>query len=224
MKRDNSIFTGWLGVQHQLSLVSRLTGAGLAIVVIVAGLAGPAYCQTNSTALLLQQTPAQGGEISLGVGVHHFALNTEVTLTAVPKHGYQFAYWLGDVSEPTARTTIVYLDAPKIIIAIFERLEFELELLAVEERAQSRPGGGLRRSGADYTRRGFSGGGGRRPPPEWRWPEWPEPKISDDFPAPKDANDFPVPVPEPATGVLLALGSLFTFTRRRGHRPDRRLS
>jgi len=214
MKRDNSIFTGWLGVQHQLSLVSRLTGAGLAIVVIVAGLAGPAYCQTNSTALLLQQTPAQGGEISLGVGVHHFALNTEVTLTAVPKHGYQFAYWLGDVSDPTARTTIVYLDAPKIIIAIFERLEFELEFLAVEERAQSRPGGGLRRSAADYVRRGFSGGGGgRRPPTEW---EWPEREKSDYFPVPGDANDFPVPSsPEPTTALLLALGSLFTFTRRR---------
>ena len=215
MKGNNSIFVGWQGVV-------------LAVVVIAAGLPGPAYCETDGTALLLQQTPARGGEVSLGVGVHHFALNTEVTLTAVPKPGYQFVYWLGDVSDPTASSTIVYLDVPKIVIAIFERLDFDFELL-VEEGPQSSFGGGrgLRRSAADYARGGGGGAGGRRPIkwrwPEWEWPEWEEgeqPEKPNDFaPVPKDGNDFPVPgVPEPAAGVLLALGSLFVFTRRRAEK------
>jgi len=227
MKSNNSIFTGWRGVQHQLSLISRLIGAGLAVVVIAAGLCVPAYCQTADTALLLQRTPAWGGEISLGAGIHHFARNTKVTLTAIPEPGYQFVYWLGDVSDPRAMSTIVYLDAPKIVIAIFERIgyEDERELLIVNggvASGSSGAGGGgrLRRSAADYSRQGY-GGSGRRWPPRQRWPELPEPpeppeEEQEDFPVPEDGNDFPVPSsPEPATGILLALGSLFTLTRRR---------
>ena len=96
----------------------------LAIVVIVGGLAGPAYCQTNGVALLLQQTPVQGGTLNLSMGVHNFELYTEVTLTAIAKPGYQFVYWLGDVRDSTSNNTTVYLDGPKIIIAVFERARY----------------------------------------------------------------------------------------------------
>ncbi len=60
----------------------------------------PAYCQGEDIALLLQKAPANGGVVNIGTGVHHFSSNAEVTLTATPKSGYQFAYWLGDVSDP----------------------------------------------------------------------------------------------------------------------------
>jgi hypothetical protein len=166
----------------------------------------PAYCETDGTALLLQQAPPQGGIITPDVGVHHFDLNTDVTLTAVPRPGYQFIYWLGDVSDPTANRTVVYLDAPKIVVAIFERAEYKF--LDVQERSQSAPGGGLSRSAADYGRQGFGGGGGRRP----EKPRWPEPPDQEPQPEP---DDFPVPIPEPATVCLLGLGGLILLRRKR---------
>ncbi|MBA7671763.1 hypothetical protein ES703_79926 [subsurface metagenome] len=201
MKRNNSIFIGWQVVI-------------LALAVVLCGLLEPAYCETDGTALLLQQTPPQGGKITPGVGVHHFEPYAEVTLTAVPKPGYQFVYWMGDVSDPTANSTIVYLDAPKIVIAVFERVEYDF--LAVEERPQSRPVGGLVGSAGDYARTGGGGGIGRRPswpsPPEEEKPE----EKEEDFPVPPEGNDFPVPepIPEPATAALLVLGSLFALARR----------
>ena len=189
MKRNNSTFIGW-------------QGAILAIVVVVAGLLDPAYCRTDDPVLVLQQTPPEGGTITPHVGVHHFGLNTDVTLRAVAKPGYQFIYWLGDVSDPTANRTIVYLDAPKIVIAVFERVEYEL--LAVEQRAQSAPIGGLYASAGDYYGQGGFGGPGGKRPHKFRRPSLPEP----------EPNDFPVPIPEPATAVLLVLGSLFAFVKR----------
>jgi len=173
---------------------------------ILCALLEPAYCETDGTALLLQQAPPQGGIITPDVGVHHFDLNTDVTLTAVPRPGYQFIYWLGDVSDPTANRTVVYLDAPKIVVAIFERAEYKF--LDVQERAQSGPGGGLGlfAGAADYGRQGFGGGGGRKPQ------SWPRPPDQEPQPEP---DDFPVPIPEPATVCLLGLGGLILLPRRR---------
>ena len=201
MKRNNSIFTGWECVI-------------LALAVVLCGLLEPAYCETDGTALLLQQAPPQGGKISPSVGVHHFEPYAEVTLTAVPKPGYHFVYWLGDVSDPTANSTIVYLDAPKIVIAVFERVEYDF--LAVEERPQGSPVGGLSPSGADYSRGGGGGGIGRRPSPPSS-PEEEKPEEKEDFPVPPEGNDFPVPepIPEPATVLLLGLGSLALLRKRR---------
>ena len=177
----------------------------LAIAVLLYGLLEPAYCQTNGSVLLLRQTPLQGGTITPAVGVHHFDFNTDVTLTAVPKPGYQFIYWLGDVSEPTANKTIVYLDTPKIVIAAFERLKYEF--LATEEESRSASAGSLFASSADYGRGGFIGGGGRKSPR--RWTPWAPP------PEEGPQEDFPVLTPEPATIALLGLGGLVLICRKR---------
>ncbi len=203
-----------------ISMLIRWQIVLLAVAVIAAAFAGPAYCQIDGTALLLQQAPEQGGRITPSVGVHHFESGTEISLTAIAKPGYQFVYWLGDVGDPTASSTIVYLDSPKIVIAVFERAEYEF--LIVEEGPQNGRGGGggLRRSAGDYSRQG--GGSGGKRPPKFRWPQPPEeeepPEVEEDFPVPEpvdEEEDFPVPIPEPATGVLLVLGSLFAFGRHR---------
>ena len=194
MKNNSSIFVKWQALI-------------LAIMFVFCALLEPAYCQTNGTALLLQQTPVQGGTITPDVGVHHFDLNTDVSLTAVPRPGYQFVYWLGDVSDPTAYRTFVCLDAPKIVVAIFERAEYEFA--DVLERSQSAPGGGLFASASDYSHQAFSGGtGGRRV----EGPRFPSPPDQEPQPQP---DDFPVPIPEPAMVCLLGLGGLILLRRRR---------
>ena len=187
MKPSGPTFVGW----------RRLISA---IAIIVGCLFAPAYCQTPDVALLLQQTPAKGGVMTPIAGIYHFELNSEVTLTAVPKPGYQFVYWLGDVSDPAATNTIVYLDKPKIIIAVFEQSEYGA--LAAEEGMPGGGGGGggggLVATVANYGQTGgISGGGGGSP------------KLSKSV-----SSKGTEVIPEPATGVLLVLGSLFAFTRR----------
>jgi hypothetical protein len=192
MMKNNSISIGW----QKIILV---------LAVVISGLLQPAYCETGGPVLLLQQTPANGGTITPGTGVHYYELNASVTLTAVPQAGYYFVYWLGDVSDPASNRTTVYLDAPKIVIAVFERTVYAV----VEMAATSIPGGfwgGMTAGAADYSRRGGGGGGDdpRKPKPP---PQPPEP--------PKHDPEIPVPVPEPATVVLLAVGGFLAFGGRR---------
>jgi hypothetical protein len=212
MKQNRSIFIGWQGVI-------------LALMVILYGLLEPAYCQdiasqpsaewqprTDATVLLMQQPNSHAGAVTPDVGVHHFDLDAEVLLTAVPKPGYYFVYWIGDVSDPTAISTIIYMDAPKIVVAVFARSEFAF-LLDETMMLGGGGGGGLRRSAADYSNQGYTGGGSKRPQKQTPPPSSPPP--SEEFPVPPPPSDeFPVPVPEPATVLLLGLGSLL-FVRRR---------
>ena len=176
-----------------------------AIAIIAGWLFAPAYCQTPNVALLLQQTPSKGGALTPIAGVYHFELNSEVSLTAVPKPGYQFVYWLGDVSEPGATNTIVYLDKPKIIVAIFEKAEFSTSRAEESQTISSGgggggvAGGGLMTNVVSYGQAGSlsTGSGGKR-----------QQVIKPVYP---NGNEV---IPEPATVILLVLGSVFVFTRR----------
>ena len=78
-----------------------------AVAIIMCGLIVPAYCQTKDVVLLLEQTPVKGGKITPDAGVHHFKPDSEVILTAVPKPGYKFIHWLGDVSDATANSKAI---------------------------------------------------------------------------------------------------------------------
>ncbi len=90
-----------------------------AAAILVIGLSVTNYCTAGNIAVLVQQTPANGGSVTPGIGVHEIGTNSQIALTAVPKPGYQFVYWLGDVADPTANNTTAYADNPKIIIAVF---------------------------------------------------------------------------------------------------------
>jgi len=179
----------------------------LVIAIIVCGLTIPAYCQTQDIVLLLEQTPVKGGEITPIAGVHHFKPGTEVMLTAVAKPGYKFIYWLGEVSDATASSTIAYLNKPKVIIAVFEQAEHGI---SADGKGLSAAGGGgpggLFPTALDLSQPGgFSGGGGggKAKPQKYYY------VIKDNKPTPKAPE-----VPEPATGLLLVLGSLFALKRR----------
>jgi hypothetical protein len=211
MKRNRSIFIGWQGV------IMALAG-------LLYGLLGPAHCQdiasqpsaewqprTDTTVLLMQQADSHAGTVTPDVGVHHFDLDSEVLLTAVPKLGYYFVYWIGDVSDPTAISTLIYMDAPKIVVAVFARSEFSF-LLDETIMLGGGLGGGTYLSAADYSNQDYTGGGSKRPskshvtpqPPEG--PSGPEEELPDEFPIPE--------APEPATVLLLGLGGLLLVRHR----------
>jgi hypothetical protein len=210
MKREHLIFFGWKGLILTLAFV-------------MFALLRPAYCQLDGTTLLLLQNPDEGGTVTPAAGVHYLEQGAEVTLTAVPQPGFQFVCWLGDVSDAMANSTLVYLDAPKIVIAVFETAEFELAIYP--EHSTFAPGGGLVRSPTESTNGGFDGSGGERPskqrspqitPPPKEDHEFPVPEEGNDFPVPQEGEDFPVPeVPEPATICLLGLGGLIMLRKRR---------
>jgi hypothetical protein len=212
-------------LKHSNSILAGGRLAVISTVVVLCVALQPAYGQMNDPALLLQQSPADGGTITPAAGVHKLELGSEIILTAVPKPGYQFVYWMGDVGEPTSSSTTVYLDGPKIVIAVFERAQFES--LFAAGASQSRPGGGLLRSISEGMQGGFGGPGAKRPS-KFRWPSEPEEPPEEepgedfpvpegqDFPVPEGGDDFPVPeIPEPATVLLLGLGSLVLLRKRR---------
>lgn len=177
----------------------------------------PSYSQGSKMALLLQQTPADGGSVEPGTGVHRLDDSSQITLRAVPQPGYQFVTWLGDVAEPTSAVTETYMDSPKIVIAVFERSKFDS--IEAADLIFNRPGGGLFGSAGDISSGSSSGTGGKRPhKPYGRKPfRFPE----DDIPVPEEGemSDLPVPgegeVPEPATVIILMFGAAIIRLRTR---------
>jgi hypothetical protein len=215
-----------MGGRSQVSF--GLRAITLAILAISVGWEGIAYCQTGQISLIIRQIPAQGGTITPSPGIHRFEPDTQIALTAAPKPGYKFVCWLGDVSNPEASSTIIQINGPKTIVALFQSTEYEAPLPKA-----SAPGGGGSSSGAQLSTGGMAGignntslmgGAGKAAskivasdPVFLSWPtesdsSLPEPPVVI-VPVPEEQV-----VPEPATGTLLILGSLFVFLRRRSKR------
>jgi len=179
----------------------------LLIIFVVAIFCAPAIC--GQVAVMVQQSPADGGTVTPSVGVHNLNTGSDLTISAIPKAGYQFVYWLGDVTDPTSGTTTMRANSPRIIVAVFERVENEFTM-PVASLLVSGGGSGLYASPADIIRQSNSAGGAKRPHKPY-YPDNPE--------EPDEPDDFPVPeVPEPTTITLLALGTMFGAWRRRNER------
>jgi hypothetical protein len=207
-------------VKHS-DLKSSCFRAVVICAILLVCIAGPGYCEEDSAALVLDVSPVNGGTVNLSPGVHTYDRDTEVQLIAVPRPGYQFVYWMGDVTNATASNTTVYLDSPKIVIAVFERSKFEIAELEVDDEYQvsAGGGGGLVGSGSDYAAAlEQAGGGAKRPSIHYRrQPEQPEPPEPPQPPEPPTNDNLPIPAPEPATIVFLLTGmfSLAGCRRRR---------
>ena len=180
-----------------------------------------ALASDDGYALLVQASPPDAGSVTPGLGIHKTVIGQTVALSAVPKQGYQFLYWLGDVSSTSGTDTTVSVDSPKLVVAVFASEDFEEELPGAGiVDGQNSPGGG---------RRGFNpiqSPGSINPGIDFDFPSPrrfnPEPPLGpddDDIPVPGDNDDIPVPgnneVPEPATILLLGLGSSVLLKRVR---------
>ena len=175
----------------------------LAFAILAGLLFGPAYCEGAEVELLLQQTPAQGGDTNPVAGVHRFVHGSQITLKAVPKSGYRFMHWLGEVSDPTSSSTIVYLDKPKVVVAVFGQNEYGVLNVPENLPTAGGGGGGLFHTSGDYSRpASLSPGGAPAPKPRLRRLESPE------------STEGVAEVPEPATAALLVVGGLFALARR----------
>ena len=192
--------------------------AACCLTILLAGLSGQACADAGNTALLVRVIPDDGGTLNISTGLHMYDRDAEVTLKAAPRPGYQFVCWQGAVSEAASSSTLVFLDTPKIVIAVFERSKFDLMEMAEEEAQPSVGGGGLHPSAGDISAPLEQAIGGRRPH-QWHWPR------PDDFelPVPDDEGqgDLGVPpggdVPEPSTITFIITG-MFLLTKYRNRR------
>jgi len=171
--------------------------AGLVVALTAIGAVGPARAQAAGYELCVEYSPARAGTVMPDAGTHRFGFNTVVTLSAEPREGYRFAYWIGDVSDAKTPSTTVRLDTSKIVVAVFKPAPTE----EIEPKISLGSGGGggtlvpakVDISSPSFSISGGSGSGTR--------------KVA-----------VPVPVmvtPEPATILLLGLGTLALRRRRR---------
>ncbi|MCI0500018.1 MAG: PEP-CTERM sorting domain-containing protein [Planctomycetales bacterium] len=184
--------------------------AGWTAAVVLALTAGAQGADDNY-ALLIQVSPPDGGVVSPGMGVLTMPVGQKVPLSATPKQGYRFLYWLGDISSNDGTAAVVSIDSPKLVVAVFARENFEENLPGVGV-IDGQPGdSGQRYIGSPVQPAGSANpGGGVADSPSYDWPDGNENPEDDDIPVPGDGE-----VPEPATVLLLGLGSAVLLRQKR---------
>lgn len=171
--------------------------------------------ESQDYVLLLKQSPVDSGTVSQQTTEHGL-----ISISASPKNGYQFIYWLGDVADSTSPSTTVTTDSPKLVIAVYERTDFEASSIPganrgviVESRATPNRGGSAPSQTVGVAP--SAPGAKRYSTPSYGFSDITD--INDD----EDFNpDFPVPdeeIPEPATIGLFAMAG-WIMTRKRKNR------
>ena len=153
-------------------------------------------------AVLVEQSPVDAGFVTPEPGIHEHDENNILMLRAIPKPGYTFLHWLGDVDDMTANETFTTTSSPKIIIAVFHRKGNLGRLSAsITESTEGRGLTTLRRNNPPIRNSGgFRGGGGGTVPPYT-----PPPYSPPSYDPPEEEEEE---VPEPATLLTLGLGAI----------------
>ncbi len=183
------------------NIKSRILTAALLALVLV-----PFAYAADDYVLIVKPSPADAGTVSQSVPQNGFA-----NVSATPQSGYQFVYWLGDVTDPAASTTTVSVDSPKLVIAVYERTDYQIE------SALGGAGAGNGYNGRPGVAPSVTVGVAPSAPGAKRYSSssYSIPNIIDENP---DNPDVPVPdetVPEPSTLVLFALAGLKLIKTRK---------
>ena len=204
--------------------MNKITRLSLFFCLVVSVFASATWAQgpDESYALLVQQSPPDGGSVTPGSGVHKMGIGDTVSLSAIPKSGYRFLYWLGDVSSTGTSDTTIQIDSPKMVVAVFAREEHDEELSGLRTVEGSGGGGGSSRGGFynPVQRPGAANPGAYfyYNPGDviYNFPDSDEDPTEDVF-----DDDIPVPgepgseVPEPATILMMGLGAAAFLRRKR---------
>ena len=122
-------------------------------------------------------------------------------MRAVPKPGFKFLYWLGDVDEMSESETSVQLDSPKIVVAVFSPAENAGGGGAESGLTLSRGYTTLRNSRVSLRSSAGVRGATPRDPVRWSYPQ-------------RSYNTEEI-VPEPASLLILGMGSLIVIKSRK---------
>ena len=179
-----------------------LTAALLALVLV------PFASAADDYVLIVKPSPAEAGVVSQSAPQNGFA-----SVSATPQNGYQFVYWLGDVTDPASSTTTVSVDSPKLVIAVYERTDYQIEA-ALGGTGIAGAAGGSAPGIAPSVVTGVepSAPGAKR----YSNSSYGSSNVIDDTPL---NPDLPVPdettIPEPSTLALFALAGLKLIKTRK---------
>jgi uncharacterized repeat protein (TIGR02543 family) len=128
----------WFQVWREIPWWGRgLIIAGIAgIVLAVLFAVRPGCAPEPSYRLSVAVNPVEAGEVGSSPAYDEYGADTQVTLTAAPSAGYEFASWSGDASG-TELVVTVTMDSNKSVTANFRVIQYTLATLV------SPPGGGL---------------------------------------------------------------------------------
>lgn len=172
--------------------------------------------------LYTDATLAQAGVVTPSVQqAHYFEDGEVVTITAQPYDGFDFVCWIGDVENPTSRTTKVVMDGPRYVVASFQVSQsndsIQMGIKSLEEGGTGNTLITNNITSDSITSTNYSSNVSSYLAAADRPGTLAKPSVVDvsapDYRRPTDSNPNPI-IPEPATITILAAGAVGVAVRK----------